>query len=556
MPSLRAWRVPGLAGLVLLLLTLLFWKLRILDTGVNLELTLENVDLYDSHYPMTGFGFGALREGRLPLWNPWQFVGEPFLAAYYGGLFYPLNAIYLVTSVPLGMELSGVLHMALAAGGMAALARRLRIDWPGALVAAFSFAWSGWFVFSTNQPRILAAIAWLPWTLWLVDRVFAGERRAGARPHARRRRAAADRRRRARAARHAGRRAARRAAVGRARGARRLARRARARGAVRGGRRRRGAAHRLPAAPDRSSWCEQSARSAGGFDVAHAIGSAFYTSALFLRQAAEASGWVTVGVLPLVAAWLALGRGRGALPWLLGAAAALIGAQLVLRRRAVPHLPRAAFRAAVPASLQVPRPLRLRAGAARGARGGKARRQRGRDAPRAVERRALARRARVRARSLLYSCRDAGGASPGLAALRARARRLRRSERQNVAAGGDSRGSSASSSRACSSALPTRSCVPVQRPEALAAPRELFAAARARGDQCARLPVPASVVDARPLAQAGHAERGGRLERLRAARAGSLQGVLRRRLALALARRALQRALSAGGGHRTGVCST
>ena len=40
------------------------------------------------------------------------------------------------------------------------------------------FAWSGWFVFSTNQPRILAAIAWLPWTLWLVDRVFAGERRA------------------------------------------------------------------------------------------------------------------------------------------------------------------------------------------------------------------------------------------------------------------------------------------------------------------------------------------------------------------------------------------
>jgi len=162
MTSLRARRAAGLAGLLLLALSLLFWKLRILDTGVDLALMLDNIDLYDSHYPMTWFGFGALREGRLPLWNPWQFAGEPFLAAYYGGLFYPLNAIYLVTSVPLGIEISGVLHMLLGAGGMAALARRLRIDWPGALLAAFTFVWSGWFVFSTNQPRILSAIAWMP----------------------------------------------------------------------------------------------------------------------------------------------------------------------------------------------------------------------------------------------------------------------------------------------------------------------------------------------------------------------------------------------------------
>ena len=34
-------------------------------------------------------------------------------------------------------------------------------------------------MFSTNQPRILSAIAWMPWTCWLVDRVLAGERRAG-----------------------------------------------------------------------------------------------------------------------------------------------------------------------------------------------------------------------------------------------------------------------------------------------------------------------------------------------------------------------------------------
>jgi hypothetical protein len=327
MASLRAGRAAGLAGLVLLALSLLFWKLRILDTGVNLELTLDNIDLYDSHYPMTWFGFGALREGRLPLWNPWQFAGEPFLAAYYAGLFYPLNAIYLVTSVPLGIEISGAAHMLLGAGGMAALARRLRFDWPGALLAGLTFVWSGWFVFSTNQPRILSAMAWMPWTCWLLDRVLAGERRAGFAF------AVA---------------IAAQLLIGDAEhvlhgwlagallAALRLGELA-ARGAWR-------------AALTRGALCAAgllagaglaafqllptvelvglSARASGSFDVRNAIAQGAYTPGKFLFQAAQSSRWVAVGVLPLVAALLALGRGRGALPWLLGAGTALAGAQL------------------------------------------------------------------------------------------------------------------------------------------------------------------------------------------------------------------------------------
>ena len=327
MARLRAWRATGLAGLVLLALSLLFWKLRILDTGVNLELTLDNIDLYDSHYPTTWFGFGALREGRLPLWNPWQFAGEPFLAAYYGGLFYPLNAIYLVTSVALGIEISGVLHMLLGAGGMAALARRLRIDWPGALLAAFTFVWSGWFVFSTNQPRILSAIAWMPWTCWLVDRVLAGERRAGI---------------------ALGLGIAVQLLIGDAEhvlhgwlagallaalrlcelAARGAWRDALARGAVCAGGLLAGAGLAAFQLLPTVELVTQSARATGSFDVLNAIAQGVYTPKKFLLQAAQSSRWVTVGVLPLVAALLALGRGRGALPWLLGVGTALAGAQL------------------------------------------------------------------------------------------------------------------------------------------------------------------------------------------------------------------------------------
>jgi Bacterial membrane protein YfhO len=311
----------------LLALTLLFWKLRILDTGVELELTLANIDLYDSHYPMTWFGFGALREGRLPLWNPWQFAGEPLLAAYYAGLFYPLNALYLFVSVPFGIEISGVLHMLLGACGIAALAQRLRIDWPGAVLAAFTFVWSGWFVFSANQPRILSAMAWMPWTCWLVDRVLAGQRRAGFAlalgiaaqlligdaEHVL----------------HGWLAAALLAALRLGQLAWRGAwRDALARGALCAGCLLAGAGLAAFQLLPTAELVSQSARGAADFDVRNAISQGLIIPRNFLLQAAQTRHWVTAGVLPLVAGLLALGRGRGAVPWLLGACAALLGAQL------------------------------------------------------------------------------------------------------------------------------------------------------------------------------------------------------------------------------------
>jgi hypothetical protein len=309
-------------------LCLLFWKLRILDSGVELELTLENLDLYHSTYPTLTYGFGALREGRIPLWNPWQFFGTPFLALYYAGLFYPPNAIYLVTSVPLGIEISGGLHMLLGAAGMAALARRLRISWPGALVAALTFVWSGWFVLSTNHPRVLAVVAWMPCTVWLLERVLARERGAvallalgsaaqlliGDSEHVmhnwlvgalwvllRIAGAAASDRRDA---------IVRGACCALALGL----------GAAL-------AAFQLLPTLELVGLTE---RGVAGVDLSRALGASAYRWGLLAEQAAALSGWATTGALALVAVLFALGGSRGWPPVLLGAGAALLGAELVM----------------------------------------------------------------------------------------------------------------------------------------------------------------------------------------------------------------------------------
>jgi hypothetical protein len=174
-PALRA-HGPALLGLALL--SVLFWKLRIFDLGVDPHLALKNVDLYNAHVPMMRYGFESLRAGRLPLWNPHQFCGEPFLAVYYPGIFYPLNLVYLLLPVEWATELSILFHMLLAGAGMWWLARRLGIDELGALCAALTFMWSGRLVHMTDLPAGLCAASWMPLSVVLVDRVLRHERRA------------------------------------------------------------------------------------------------------------------------------------------------------------------------------------------------------------------------------------------------------------------------------------------------------------------------------------------------------------------------------------------
>jgi hypothetical protein len=173
-------RGPGLvlAGVALLGVTLLFWKLRIIDTAVVDSVNIANADIFVGQAPMTRYAFSSLLEGRLPLWNPYQFCGAPFLAVTYVGLFYPLNWLHLWVDPAVGFELSFVLHMLLGALGMWALCRRLGMHDLAGLTAALTWIWSGFVIHWANQPQLFAALAWTPWTLWWTEGALRGSRRA------------------------------------------------------------------------------------------------------------------------------------------------------------------------------------------------------------------------------------------------------------------------------------------------------------------------------------------------------------------------------------------
>lgn len=163
-------------GLGLLFANVVFWKLRIFDSGTRPEMTLGSYDTYTEHYPMARYGFEELASGRIPLWNPFQLTGMPFLGVPHVGLMYPGNWLYLLLDTAVATELNLVLHLFLAGLGAWLLARTLGLSPLAGVAWALGFTWSGWMISYTDEASLISGMSWLPMTLFAIERALRGGR--------------------------------------------------------------------------------------------------------------------------------------------------------------------------------------------------------------------------------------------------------------------------------------------------------------------------------------------------------------------------------------------
>lgn len=170
-PSLPAW-LP--VTLLLFIVTLTFWKVRIIDAGTTNYLEWGTVDLFTEHYPMAWYGFKMLSSGRVPLWDPYQLCGLPFMAVPHTGLFYLGNLPYLFFDTDIAIEIALVSHLVFAGLGMWLLARSLHLTGAGGLAGALTFMWSGWMMHYVQQASLVSAMCWLPMTVYLIERTIRG----------------------------------------------------------------------------------------------------------------------------------------------------------------------------------------------------------------------------------------------------------------------------------------------------------------------------------------------------------------------------------------------
>jgi len=134
-------------------------------------------DLVTSFYPFRYLASGTLREGALPLWNPYILLGSPFLANSQSALFYPLNFVHYIFPLTLAWTIGILMRTFLSAVFTTLFVRSIGGSRTGAIMSGILFSACGFLMAWQGQALSDAAI-WLPLICYSVkqmrDRLSAG----------------------------------------------------------------------------------------------------------------------------------------------------------------------------------------------------------------------------------------------------------------------------------------------------------------------------------------------------------------------------------------------
>jgi hypothetical protein len=182
-----AWKRyrPDVAIIILLALlpALFFW--RLIAPNPADRMSIPAGDFTEQYYPLRNYAAREITSGRIPLWNPSPYGGQPALADIQSGALYPPQIVeaLLLHWLELGfpawaLELQVVAHFSWVAVGTYLLGKRLaqraavtegNARFAG-VVASLVFTYSGYLTgFPVQQLTILEVSAWAPWALLGMD---------------------------------------------------------------------------------------------------------------------------------------------------------------------------------------------------------------------------------------------------------------------------------------------------------------------------------------------------------------------------------------------------
>jgi hypothetical protein len=121
-------------------------------------------------YPIAYHFRESFWHGELPLWNPLNNCGTPFLAQWNTQVLYPPALFYLLFPLSWSLGVFCLLHLFWGGLGMFFLARRWTQNHLAAAFAGIVFAFNGLMLSSLIWPATIAGLAWMPWVVWLTER--------------------------------------------------------------------------------------------------------------------------------------------------------------------------------------------------------------------------------------------------------------------------------------------------------------------------------------------------------------------------------------------------
>jgi len=162
----RRW--PGDAAAVVLLVAL-----PVIVFGVPALLghpVLPGDDL-TQNFPLRVLAGHQIRNGQLPLYNPYIWTGAPLIGDWNAGAAYPLTFLFAILPGTAAWTLNMILTWAAAGLGMFFFLRALRLASLPSLLGALSFAFAGAMSAQVAHFGLVAGMSWVPAQLLCVLRL-------------------------------------------------------------------------------------------------------------------------------------------------------------------------------------------------------------------------------------------------------------------------------------------------------------------------------------------------------------------------------------------------
>ena len=148
----------------LLILTIIFFEQMIFHDKI---LLLR--DLLCDFVPWRMYAHESIRNGTIPLWNPYSSLGQPFLAFPQTAVFYPLNLIFYTLPITTALRYFIILHIFLAGSFMYILMRHWTVSRTPAFVSAIVLMFNGAVVSRLEFLSFISTIIWAPLLFYLFD---------------------------------------------------------------------------------------------------------------------------------------------------------------------------------------------------------------------------------------------------------------------------------------------------------------------------------------------------------------------------------------------------
>ena len=120
--------------------------------------------------PARKLTINLLRQSNFALWTDAYGNGQPFLANPKNAVLYPATLLYLILPFFTAFKLYYLVHVLIGWLGLYILCRSYAVSERGSFLAATLFSFSGMYLSSFEFYNHIAALAWLPWVLFVLHR--------------------------------------------------------------------------------------------------------------------------------------------------------------------------------------------------------------------------------------------------------------------------------------------------------------------------------------------------------------------------------------------------